>query len=273
MHFPLARLLILLSLVFSSPAASQISDENSGFPCIIQPSDVVSLPSNIGGILSTMDVALGDRVQKGQVLAELDSRMEKVQNGIAKASAANDLGIRSAEFLVELRQSRVERLAALVKANANSKYELEEANASLELARQELELRQFEQEIRGLELRMSDLRMDFHQVISPMDGVVSEKLRSVGQYVDQNTPLYTIAKINPLKVKTILPVEYYDFVKTGGPAFVVPEEPFSGDFQGEVAAIDWIFEAASGTFSIEVTLANADYKIPAGHRCRVSFSY
>lgn len=273
MHISLARLFLIFGLFFSSHAGSQSSEQDGGFPCIIQPSEVVSLPSNIGGILSKMNAKLGDRVKEGQVLAELDSRMEKVQNSIARASAANDLGVRSAESLVQLRQNRVDRLTTLVEANANSSFELEEANSSLELAKQELELRKFEQEIRGLELRMSDLRMDFHQVISPMDGVVTQEIRSVGQYVDQNTPLYTIAKINPLKVKAILPVEFYDFVKKGEVAYVVPEEPFSNEYQGEVAATDWIFEAASGTFSTEVTLANEEYEIPAGHRCRVYFSY
>ena len=262
---------IFTGLIFSNAAASDSRYADGGFPCIIQPAEVVSLPSNIGGILSQKNVSLGDRVEEGQLLAEIDSRLERVQNSIARAYAQNEQAVLSSESVVRLRQNRVDRLTKLVEANANSSFELEEAMSSLELAVQELELRKFERQIRGLELQQSELRMAFHKVISPMEGVVTEELLSVGQYVDQSTPLFTLAKINPLKVKSVLPVEYYERVKKGDAAFIVPEAPFSGVYEGEVAATDWIFEAASGTFSTEISLENANYDIPVGHRCHVHF--
>lgn len=271
MNIRLGLLSLVSGLLISTTAAGEGTFADDGFPCIIQPYDVVSLPSNIGGILSKKNVALGDRVREGQVLAEIDSRLERVQNKIARAYAENKQAVLSAESVLRLRQDRVDRLTKLVEANANSSSELDEANSSLELAMQELELRKFEREIRALELQMSDIRLDHHRVVSPMDGVVTEELLSVGQYVDQSTPLYKIARINPLKVRSILPVEYYERVKKGGAAYVVPEEPFATIYVGEVKATDWVFEAASGTFSTEIALINENYAIPVGHRCHVYF--
>ena len=50
---------------------------------------------------------------------------------------------------------------------------------------------------------------------------------------------------------------------------VTPEAPLSGTFSAQVDVIDRVFDAASGTFGIRLTLPNPGNAIPAGHRCEV----
>ncbi|TGP22955.1 MULTISPECIES: hypothetical protein [unclassified Mesorhizobium] len=60
-------------------------------------------------------------------------------------------------------------------------------------------------------------------------------------------------------------------IKVGMPAIVKPNEPITGTYEGTVKVVDSVFDAASSTFGVRVELSNTGQKLPAGHRCRVSF--
>ena len=52
---------------------------------------------------------------------------------------------------------------------------------------------------------------------------------------------------------------------------MVPEEPIGGTYEARVEVIDRLFDAASGTFGVHLSLSNDSYQLPAGLRCRVRF--
>lgn len=66
-------------------------------------------------------------------------------------------------------------------------------------------------------------------------------------------------------------VSKFGGIKVGMPAIVKPNEPITGTYEGTVKVVDSVFDAASSTFGVRVELSNTGQKLPAGHRCRVSF--
>ena len=207
--------------------------------CLIEPFSVVEVATSTSGVLQEVYVDRGSLVKEGEVIAELESGVEKAN---AQHAAAK----------LEFHEKKFNRLKALYEQNVIAFNEMEEAQTEVELARHENQ--------RALEL----LRM--RTITSPFTGVVVEKYISPGELTDQQK-VVKIAQLNPLKVEIIAPITIYGSVSPGMLANVWPEGPMPGPYEAEIDIVDKVIDAASGTFGISLLLANPDYKIPAGVRC------
>jgi multidrug efflux pump subunit AcrA (membrane-fusion protein) len=117
----------------------------------------------------------------------------------------------------------------------------------------------------------AQIRLDRRSIRSPVNGVVADVTIRPGEYVYEQTPLMTIAEIDPLYVKVWVPVYYYRQIHVGTNAEVMPEEPIGGLYRAQVTVVDRVFDTASSTFGVRLELANPEYSLPAGMRCRIRF--
>jgi multidrug efflux pump subunit AcrA (membrane-fusion protein) len=53
---------------------------------------------------------------------------------------------------------------------------------------------------------------------------------------------------------------------------VVAEPPLKGTFKATVRIVDKVVDSASGTFGVRLDLPNPKGDIPAGVKCRVTFT-
>jgi multidrug efflux pump subunit AcrA (membrane-fusion protein) len=98
-----------------------------------------------------------------------------------------------------------------------------------------------------------------------------ERFLSPGEYIEDQ-PVVKLAQIHPLHVEVFAPVELLGAVKVGMQAEVVPENPVGKVYKAKVTIVDRVIDAASGTFGVRLELPNPKYKLPAGLKCRVTFS-
>lgn len=220
-----------------TPELSELSPEK--IDCMLEPFSVVEVASSTSGVVKEVYVDRGSIVKEGEVIAELES-------GVEKANAQH------AEAKLQFHEKKFERLKTLYEQSVIAFNEMEEAQTELELARHEYQ--------RAEEL----LRM--RTISSPFSGVVVEKYISPGELTDQQK-VVKIAQLNPLKVEIIAPISIYGTVSQGMLANVWPEGPEPGPFDAEIDIVDKVVDAASGTFGISLLLPNPDYSIPAGVRC------
>jgi hypothetical protein len=52
---------------------------------------------------------------------------------------------------------------------------------------------------------------------------------------------------------------------------MIPEDPLGSSYTAKAKAVDRVFDAASDTFSARLGLANPNYGLPIGLRCKVIF--
>ena len=75
---------VAVALLGWSPAeASSQQDLN----CLIQPFVVITITTPVGGLLETVDVDRGDLVKEGQILATLDTSIERATGSVQHAQA------------------------------------------------------------------------------------------------------------------------------------------------------------------------------------------
>ena len=78
-------------------------------------------------------------------------------------------------------------------------------------------------------------------------------------------------RLDPLRVRVVVPSHLYGSIKPGDAAEIEAEAPLRRRLQATIDVVDPIIDATSDTFNVELTLANPDLSIPSGLHCRAQF--
>ena len=259
---------ILLSALLPVAAAAQGLD---GVTCLLKPHEVVQLGSPVAGLLVAETVDRGDVVHAGQVVASLESSVEAATVALDRVKAANDSALLAEQEELALNQRNASRKQSLAQSqivNANSLDELQ-----TKVRQSELKIREAatEQHIAQLTAMRSAAQLALKQIHASVDGVVTDRKLSPGEYVYEQTPIMTIAQIDPLNVELVLPADRYGSIHVGDQARVQPAQPVGGSYDARVVVVDPVIDAASSTFGVRLLLPNPEPRIPAGLRCSVAW--
>lgn len=266
-----ARAAALAGLAAGPAAAQQAIPPGREFDCVLKPSREVRISAPVAGIIASVAVDRGSIVSKGDVIAALDSDVEAATVAIAKRKSEASAKLNSAGARVEFLRKKSIRNRLLSKTQIVSESALEEIETNLAVAREEVEEAQFDLQMSKLELGRAGALLGQRMVRSPIQGVVTERKLSPGEYWSEREPVVTIAGLDPLHVETFVPIAMHARIKLGDRATIRPEEPIGGRHGAVVEVIDRVYDAASGTFGLRLKLPNPDLSIPAGIRCRITF--
>ena len=248
------------------------SDDVGELDCVIEPKLVLKLGTPETGIIEVVNVDRDKTVKKGDIVAQLDSDLQRNALDVARAKAANENDIIAEQTRLTYRTTEAERSETLhSRGNASSKAR-DEAVTERALAQVALSKARFDHSMAQLELAQAQTRLDRRSIRSPVNGVVADVTIKPGEYAYEQAPLMTIAEIDPLYVKVFVPVRHYRKFQLGMVGQVMPEEPVGGVYKAQVTVVDRVFDAASSTFGVRLELPNSDYALPAGMRCRIRFA-
>jgi membrane fusion protein (multidrug efflux system) len=211
--------------------------------CLIEPSVEVNVGSPADGTLEVVHVDRGDVVNRGQLLAKLDTAVQVAAANVLEAKAA--YGSR-----------KFRRNEDLQKQQLISSQELDEIATEQRLA--ELELKERREQIL------------LRSISSPIRGVIVDRYRHRGDLVKQEK-IFRIAQLDPLHVETVVPASYFGRIHPEQSYEVTPQL-VGGKLKARVSTIDRVIDAASGTFRVRLLLPNPHYELPPGQRCHVNFN-
>lgn len=266
---PLCLSWFLVSMAFSGAYA----EDTVVVPmdCVINPSMIADLGSGEDGVLRTIHADRSDLVQEGDVIAVLESGVEraalKLASSRATLTAELDLRRVNAEFVTRQQQRAEELYQQKVISSNEIDQNKTEAEVSLIQYRQAHE----NQRLARLEQARAEAALMRRTIRSPFMGVVIERFKSIGEYVNEQ-PILRLAQIDPLHIEVLVPVEQAGRLRKGMLADVWSDALGSDRWQAEVSRVDQVADVASGTLGVRLSLANPDYKIRAGVRCQVVFS-
>ncbi len=263
--------LILGCVVLPVFAQTSGNHENTQFDCVIEPQQMVKLASPVVGVVARLDVDRGDVVTKGQVLGTLEDGVEEATLALAKAKARNQYTIKAIQARLEFLQAKEGRTGQLMAKSFASQATAEEAQAEARVAEEQLSEAKLNLEVAKLEVWRSEELLKQRKLYSPIEGIVVERLLVPGEYRNEQTPILTLAEMNPLRVEVILPTAFFEQIHVGSEALVSPEQPIGGSHKAVVTVVDRVLDAASGTFGVRLRLPNPTLTLPAGIRCRIEF--
>ncbi|MEH6442876.1 MAG: efflux RND transporter periplasmic adaptor subunit [Oceanospirillaceae bacterium] len=211
--------------------------------CLLEPSIEVELSSEVQGVVRQMSVTRGDKVKKGDVLMILNSEVEEAVLATARAK-------------VNFAARKVKRNQKLFNKKLLSAHEKDEMLTELRLAQSQA--------------KEAKVHLKQRQTSSPIDGVIVEKLKELGEYVDES-PFLRIVTLNPLRAEVVLQAEVYAQISKGMKVAIYPESDDQQAYHGEIDIIDPVIDVGSNTFAVSVVLENNERTLLAGLRCRVEF--
>jgi len=257
--------------VMTAPMETSAQDLMQEFDCIIEPRTVAKIGSSGEGLIESITVGRGDIVRRGDVLATLESTLERAEMELAGVRANNDVEVASSKARLAFEVERLTRTETLHAKGVVPVSALEEAKTAHMLAKFSVRSAELDMKLARLALRQAQVVLERRTIHSPVDGIVTERNLAPGEYAYDQSPLMTIAEMDPLNVEVYVPIERYDSISRGMTAQVMPEQPIGGTYDAKVSVKDKVFDAASGTFGIRLELSNTNYALPAGLKCRVRF--
>jgi RND family efflux transporter MFP subunit len=243
------------------------------YECLIEPSQVVELRTTVEGLIDKVNVRRGDSVRRGQVLAELQSRAEKLAVASAKFRAGMEGQIDTSQSRIAYATKKLARAEELHRQNMVSAQSRDDADAELRLANAELKAAMENRDLARIEQQRAEEQLAMRTLVSPFDGVVIDRLLNPGDLAESGSgrkAVLKLAQIDPLRVDIILPGALFGKIRAGARVVVLPQ----GDavrHSATVSMVDKVVDAASGTLVARVDLPNRDGKIPSGVRCRAEF--
>jgi len=256
-------------IVAAQEAPTRVDQE---FDCLIEPRVTTKVGAAVTGLMSRVLVNRGDVVKAGQVIATLESAVEEANVALSAARALNDSPIHSANARMGFLQRKFERKEKLKNKEVVSTEAFDEAETEASIARHSMREAELNLRVAQLEKERAEALLHQRKIISPIDGVVTEKALSEGEYRYETNHIVTIAQLDPLHVEVFVPIALYGQTHVGATVFVMPEQPIGGRHPGKVIVVDRVLDAASNTFGVRIELPNPSLTLPAGLRCKVRFS-
>jgi RND family efflux transporter MFP subunit len=252
-------------IMTSMPTRASMQD----FDCLLEPRLRIKLATPVAGVLKDVPVDRGATIQKGDILARLESSVEEAALMLAKAKAESDASVRAREARLVFLEKKRDRTTQLQSRGNASDAARDEADSDYNVAVQDLRDAKANIEIAKLEVVRSSEVLRQRSIVSPISGVVVERSLLGGEYAYEQAPIMTIAQIDPLNVEVFLPISLYGTIHVGMQATVKGEKPVGGTYVATVEIVDPLVESRSGTFGIRLLLPNPGNLIPAGLRCKI----
>jgi len=156
------------------PATEQVGQEAKSYPGRVQESDQINVAFKMGGQIEKIYVRVGQRVTKGQLLAQVESR-------------DYELELRNYEIQYQQLKDEVDRLKTLYEKRSVSKNDYEKAVAGLE---------QLEIAVEG-----NRRKVEYTKLYAPASGVITDVYYSAAELVDAGMAVFALLAEREMKVQ------------------------------------------------------------------------
>ena len=207
------------------------------------------------------------REEKGQILAVLDNRVLEASLAIAKAKKQFYGRLEAAKAAHKLRKGKLDRLLPLLSKGYAQREEVNEAQLAVESAIAEVKSAREDLKISELEYKQIQVQIARRTVHSPINGIITEVQKDVGEFVGGQEYIVVVANLNPLNINIHVPTIKALSLKEKQTIEVRFPDLNDATHQATITAISPITDASSDTVKITTQLNNSDNKLRSGLKC------
>ncbi len=225
-----------------------------------KPVDQTALSFAVGGTVEKVRVKLGDRVKRGDVLAELD------QQPFVLAVRDAEAALSKAQAAVVERRANYDRIAALYESNNASKAELDEARASFDSAKSQVEAAKAQLGLARRDLNKTTLQ-------APLNGTIS--MKGIEPYVEipAGKVIFGLdGEDSGFEVSTAVPEMLVIRLSLGDEANAIFPALKNREVPGVISEIGYRSQTAS-TYPVIVRLKERFPELRSGMSVEVAFQY
>ena len=170
----------------------------------LQPRDYVDVGAQVSGQLRKIHVEVGDTVNAGDLLAEIDPTVYRARVDASRAQLKNlRAQLKDREAQLALAQIQLRRQRALMAEDATTTESLQTAEASAKSAEAQLEAVRAQIEQIESTLRGDEANLQYARILSPMAGTVVSITARQGQTLNTNQQAPVVMRIADLSTMTV----------------------------------------------------------------------
>lgn len=263
---PVAERRVEVSAPERAPLARTIT-----LPASVEPFERARLYAKVAGYVDRIHVDIGDRVARGQVLAELEIPEMAPESAEARAQLA-EAEAEHARAVAEgdLQRVTFERSRSLRQRSSITEQELDQAKASHRRAEASVAVARAHIESLRARVARLDAMMEYATIRAPFDGTVTERFVDPGALVQAATssddvlPVVTVQRLDKTRVVVAVPEREVAAIERGRPATLVVNGLPAQRFNGEVSRTAGALDPATRTMRVEVDVPNPQGALKAG---------
>lgn len=272
----------------------------------------ITLSFRVAGVLKTILGKVGDTLEEGELIAELDPRdymlseknlegqlqtaqaeLDALQKGERKENVlkleAQILSLQSTERTAALEYKRVQQLYA---NDAASKARLDQTKSAWDLAKADQEAKEQEyaialkggreEDVRAQQAKIRSTNAILDQAIAdrddtqlrmPFDGVIAVKHISNFEQIQKGQEIFDVVKIDRVEVKINIPDNLISYVKRGQRVETEFLPLPNKKFQGKITKVGQAADKSTLTYPVWVEIPNPKREILAGMSAEVSLRF
>jgi multidrug efflux pump subunit AcrA (membrane-fusion protein) len=251
-------------------------------PGTVQSRVPVTVSPKLTGILEKLYADQGDRVRKGQLLAELDAIELKARAAAAQAArsrAQRDLARSQADLVkaqanLGLARSNYQRDLEVFKPGYISEASFDTTKAQLRVA--ESEVAAFQAAVTALQASVKQAEAETHaaaalhgytRIVAPMDGLITVRKAEVGTTVPSGSPIFQMVDLSQIWVAAWIDSTQIAQLQPGQSATIKLR---SGRlFQGEVVRLNQEADTVTRELEVNVKFAQLPEPLVIGEEAEV----
>ncbi|MEO6968080.1 MAG: HlyD family efflux transporter periplasmic adaptor subunit [Rhodanobacteraceae bacterium] len=200
------------------------------------------------GVISSVEVQQGDRVEAGQMLAQLDPRAARIDMAGQQAQA-EEARAQLAEIDVKLREAkrRAPRLAAAARAGAATGDAADEARNAVAALQAQRDAAQAALDAARQRVGAARFDLDARSLRAPVAGTVARRDAQIGQTVSASsgTPLFELLPDRPRIVRAQLDADDADKIASGMRAQIVRDSGAGPTYMAKVLRVGEVLGSAT----------------------------
>jgi RND family efflux transporter MFP subunit len=249
------------------------SDRSMALPGSVQPLEETVVYPRASGYVSKWTADIGDKVEAGAVLADIDTpeidqqldqaraQLVQAQAQLVQATANHDYSMTTLDRYRKLTPQGVASQQELDKTSAQSQVD----EAAVKVAKAAIEAQQ-------ANVRRLTQMKSWSRITAPFAGTVNARMIERGALVSPTTPLFKISATDPVRVFVQVPQDVAPSVRTDVPAKVTVREYPGREFAGKVARSAGSLDPATRTMNTEVRVPNPKGELIGGMYAQVALT-
>jgi RND family efflux transporter MFP subunit len=236
----------------------------------LRPKEQVDVTSKVTGRVERLTIQVGDQVRRGQVIAELDDA--ELEQQVRRAEAARDI----ARATVQQRNAELgnakadaDRAKQLFDQGLVARQDYETKLTAYRVFEAQVSLANAQTEQAGAQLRELNIQRNQMKIVAPMSGYVAQRFVDVGAVVSPSTPIVKLVNLSTMVTVANVPEKELSKLRVGSRAMVAVDAFGDTHYEGKVARISPVLDAATRTALVDVEIANPSGALKAEMFARV----
>lgn len=213
-------------------------------------------PAASGRVTAT-PVDVGQFVSQGAVLIRIQDVDARLRLGEATAAVERaEANLKLAESQNALAQSTAQRNEALLARGLVPQTVAEEARTQAETAANSVLVARASLSQARAQLALAEKAVADVIVSAPFAGYVAERRVAAGEFVQPSTPVLTLLRIDPMRLRLAIPAVQAAQIKTGQTVLARVDSFPEKVFEGRITALTPAIAAESRSFVVEARIPN-----------------